>query len=86
MVKTDKCMGVSQLLGRVPRLPPKVYAYVLKFHKRAYLIAKHKSSEKADSHHVAMYPYACSPHFDRVNMIFSHWAHNFTQFPKDDCN
>src|SRR6218665_2442844 len=28
VVKCDKCMGISQLLGRhVPGLPPKVYAY-----------------------------------------------------------
>jgi len=27
VVKGDKCMGVSQLLGGVPGLPPKVYAY-----------------------------------------------------------
>ena len=30
VVKSDKCMGVSQLLGgHVPVLPPKVYAYGL---------------------------------------------------------
>ena len=28
MVKSDKCMGVSQLLGARAGLPPKVYAYV----------------------------------------------------------
>jgi len=29
VIKTAKCMGVSQLLGGVPRLTPKVYAYGL---------------------------------------------------------
>ena len=28
MVKTDKCMGVSQILGHAPGLTPKVYAYI----------------------------------------------------------
>jgi len=27
VVKTDKCMGVSQLLAAHPGCPPKVYAY-----------------------------------------------------------
>jgi len=27
MLKTNKCLGVFQLLGARPRLPPKIYAY-----------------------------------------------------------
>src|SRR6218665_3815642 len=46
VVKRDKCMGISHLLGHVPGMPPRVYAYERK--RRKVRSAKMESDFKSD--------------------------------------